>query len=254
MAALGELHLDNVFIQLDYGDGIRYLDRCGETVYDLCRVDSNWAFAEADPQSGSLYHIATGCTLSFNAERINLTRGESDIPLPKLRKFFLGVCHVIRRNLAFNELLRIGYRTTNLVQAQSVEDAEDRIRKWGLFTVAPRLLEAAKRPIKNHQHVVVFEESGNGVRFSVNAITREQARSVPNHLLKKNSNMLRKNQREAYAAKLSELARYRKDPRFAVMFDFDFYQEDPVYDNLESFLERSEESRIDFLKEIGVRL
>ena len=241
-------YFEKIVFELRYAGGHRYLDRCGDTLIEIEERLPDWVPQEINPSRGSLVNLAKNIVFNFNSYKLDA--GQDD---PKgtedFRQQTALITDLVCKSLSVSRFIRIGVRFYFLFPAESMESAEEMVRRSRFVDISPKVLDACGANVRAQKHVFIFEAENEGRRIEIGAVRREEGRLAP-QLLSVEPRLLPKGQREALLRKLQETKRYGEDPRFALQIDVDNYELEPESFNVGAFIERHEEFARDKILEL----
>ena len=240
--------LQTLIFEIRYASGHLYFDRCGQTLLDVEREHEGWLAGIPDAGSGSLERpdkkfriIFNNTTFNFNVQRAY----KNDITA--IAKEVSAIWKIIQANLGLDEFLRLGCRLNYLLSTESIDEAEQRLKKSELDILIPNNLTNSGYNVKTRHVITVLSREDMEYRIDLGTITRTEGVD-PSHLVKGETRALSKKQREVRIEQLKRLREYSVDPMYAVQIDVDCVQYQPETVSVEEYI--IEQARIvenDFL-------
>ncbi|MGO8990460.1 MAG: hypothetical protein ACLQGU_02540 [bacterium] len=245
--------LDYVSIEVRYGSGYLYFDRCGQCILDIERECPGWIATSVTVQLGILENATKSLYVNFNNERFSFTAQKaSKLETKEIAKEITSLWTAIRANFGLEEFIRIGFRSSYLLATESVDEAENRLKRSKFnLTVPEPLLKKEGYAIKNRALVVVLAKDHTEYRVELNAITRHEGLPLPD-LLKTDPRLLSKRQKDFRLARMKQVNEYSANPMFAVSLNVDCAKLNPETVSVEEFfLKQTEVVEKDFLPFLG---
>lgn len=217
--------LDQVTLEVKYGFGHRYLDRCGQTLVDIEQQFPEWSFESATPDKGVVRHHKTQTNIVFNNASFNAT-SSSPGELMSLAKSIHSIWDIVRANLGLSDYYRIGARFQMMLAKPSIDDAKRAVLRSSLATPLPKAL--ADKQYKRLSEESVITIQGGQVEYRIALLAATRTENVrPSPLLHLDPRNMPKNLRGKMKDVLAETNRYIKSPMFGVVLDIDAAVYDP---------------------------
>jgi len=150
--------LDSLVFQIKYASGYLYFDRCGQCLLDIEREREGWLSTSADIQTGKLERPDKNFRVAFSPNKFDFTAQKAyDQQLNEIAKETSELWKIIKANLGLEEFLRVGYRLSYLLPTNSIDQAENLIKKAKINITMPDEYRDAGYTIKSRQIVTIHD-------------------------------------------------------------------------------------------------
>ncbi len=242
-----ELKLQTFIFEIRYAFGHLYVDRCGQTLLDIEKMDNGWIAGTPDINSGVLEKPEKSLKISFTSNRSNFTTSkafQNDIfsYIEEIKELW----KIVKANLGLEEFTRIGYRLEYLLPVTSLDEAEAKLKNSKLNVLVPKPITSNYK-VEKRNIIIYLSRKEIEYRIQLQCITQAEAID-PSNLIKGNPRAMHKRQQKIRIAQLKQLEDYSANPMYAVMLDVDCVEYQPKTVNIEKYI--SEQTKIvenDFL-------
>jgi len=162
-----------------FGDGFRYLDRCGETVLKIRSYDSQWKVVETVLTKGQMLNYESNLLLTFESEKMIVAPLDWGKTLAKdmrptvdvLAKHAEMLYTIITSCLEITETVRVGARFAFNAPADTLEEAEAFVLKSNVSEVVSKIADYTKSVPYHVPLTVRLQDDETGYRRAVRITT-----------------------------------------------------------------------------------
>ena len=230
--------------EVRFRDGYLFLDQCGRLLKKLAESSPEWVVPnEATPTGANMFHLTTGCALTFSRQGASLDRNSTGVDeviepsdVEQFAKLAEDAFGLIFDELEVKEWSRIGYREQYYFACASKEEVEKWLSELGLLTVSPTLADSFTVRPGAIGLSLVLEGDDCSYRLALNGIERSAQVLMGETTLTVRSSALPENQRNVLKEKLKKQRQRQINVAFAAVLDIDAYRDDPAELDVGNFI------------------
>ena len=228
-AEMASLTLYKVVFELRYDFGYTFWDRGGAAVNELLRYNKDFVVVSAGEKRTTLIDRANELNFAFGPLKLDvsqqLTRGDVQLlPVEDFAKISGSLTNTVVDCLSVEQFSRIGFRTWQLLETPSLEEAQERLKASGFADLS--FIERIKgvEGVDEANCSFVVSRETNSTRIAMAAV--EQKVEVPEDIKKVAQTVPHKRpvgQPDALRMKIRADKQMQQFPQFAVLINMDHY-------------------------------
>lgn len=237
-------------VEVRYGDGLLYFDKCGQTIMDIENTCDNWVFANVDTHTGAMYRADVQFNMNFSNSAFSFNTDKAfKHNIEYLADEAAKLWRVVKANLGIENIIRIGFRQKYFIPTKSIEQANELIKKSAYKIRYPEGIAEKGYGIKDQILISTLVKEPFEYRIHLMPITRAEGYD-PTNLFKQDPRSLSQRQKKARLEALKYANEYKANPMYAVCLDIDaiyYLPANSTIDVKEYILRQSDIMKNDFL-------
>lgn len=164
--------LSSVILELKYGGGHLYWDKCGETISDIQKNNIEWKWNGTSAESAELVNPYSNMTLMFNYNYIRFNQNEVD-NLNQLKESAESIVPIIVKKFKIEKYQRIGNRYRYVFPLKNPEEGKKIVQNSSLVVIPGDKLALFGENATKTSFVVRFGNNNKQYRVELIVIKRD---------------------------------------------------------------------------------